>query len=251
MDDLVPVLFFLCFLLWIVTLVGHGIWVVLAWFAREMFGSNRAAAQAQVLSLNPSATAQCINCHALLRTGAQYCGVCAAHQPTGKAAEALHELQGTMRTLERLHEAGAIDQVNFRVLKIKIEDERDRIIFPQGRASAARQPSLFDRMPARASTLESLKAESAAQSATTPPSFKTTTLEVSPADQIAPQFGAWAADSSEAAIEPPILKTPRKPFSQVLSSFMEESNIRWGEIVGGLLIVGCSTALVISLWAHI
>ena len=32
---------------------------------------------------------------------------------------------------------------------------------------------------------------------------------------------------------------------------MEESNIRWGEIVGGLLIIGCSTALVVSLWAQI
>jgi len=29
---------------------------------------------------------------------------------------------------------------------------------------------------------------------------------------------------------------------------MEERNILWGEVVGGLLIVGCSIALVISLW---
>ena len=32
---------------------------------------------------------------------------------------------------------------------------------------------------------------------------------------------------------------------------MEQSNIRWGEIIGGLLIIGCSTALVVSLWAQI
>ncbi len=32
---------------------------------------------------------------------------------------------------------------------------------------------------------------------------------------------------------------------------MEERNIRWGELVGGLLIVGCSIALVISFWAQI
>src|SRR5688500_17283717 len=50
-------------------------------------------------------------------------------------------------------------------------------------------------------------------------------------------------------IEPP--PPPRRPFSEVLNSFMEESNIRWGEIVGGLLIIGCSTALVVSLWAQI
>ena len=32
---------------------------------------------------------------------------------------------------------------------------------------------------------------------------------------------------------------------------MEEKNIRWGELVGGLLIVGCSVALVLSFWAQI
>jgi hypothetical protein len=43
----------------------------------------------------------------------------------------------------------------------------------------------------------------------------------------------------------------RADFLEVLNSFMEESNIRWGEIIGGLLIIGCSTALVVSLWAQI
>jgi len=45
--------------------------------------------------------------------------------------------------------------------------------------------------------------------------------------------------------------THRRSFSELFSSFMEESNIRWGEIIGGLLIIGCSTALVVSLWAQI
>lgn len=44
---------------------------------------------------------------------------------------------------------------------------------------------------------------------------------------------------------------PRRPFSEVLVSFMAEKNIRWGELIGGLLIVGCSVALVISLWSQI
>ncbi|HEV2834128.1 MAG TPA: hypothetical protein VGW58_02365, partial [Pyrinomonadaceae bacterium] len=50
---------------------------------------------------------------------------------------------------------------------------------------------------------------------------------------------------------PPSPPRVRRPFSEVLNSFMEESNIRWGEIIGGLLIIGCSTALVVSLWAQI
>ncbi|MCY3007999.1 MAG: hypothetical protein NTV29_18745, partial [Planctomycetota bacterium] len=46
-------------------------------------------------------------------------------------------------------------------------------------------------------------------------------------------------------------KQPSKTWTELLSTFMEESNIRWGEIIGGLLIVCCSTALVISFWEHI
>ncbi len=55
----------------------------------------------------------------------------------------------------------------------------------------------------------------------------------------------------EKRIPPPPPRPPRRSFTEVLNSFMEESNIRWGEIIGGLLIIGCSTALVVSLWAQI
>ncbi|MBK8269123.1 MAG: hypothetical protein IPK83_12775 [Planctomycetes bacterium] len=44
---------------------------------------------------------------------------------------------------------------------------------------------------------------------------------------------------------------PRRPLSEVLAGFMAEKNIRWGELIGGLLIICCSTALVISLWSRI
>ena len=50
---------------------------------------------------------------------------------------------------------------------------------------------------------------------------------------------------------PRAARAPRRPFSQVFAAFLRESNIRWGELVGGLLIVGCSVALVISFWGQI
>ncbi|HKB39041.1 MAG TPA: hypothetical protein VKD72_21555, partial [Gemmataceae bacterium] len=40
----------------------------------------------------------------------------------------------------------------------------------------------------------------------------------------------------------------RRGLAALLAAFMEEHNILWGELVGGLLVIGCSTALVISLW---
>ena len=52
-------------------------------------------------------------------------------------------------------------------------------------------------------------------------------------------------------VDEPPPAPPRRPLIELLSAFMEEKNIRWGELVGGLLIVGCSIALVISFWATI
>lgn len=51
--------------------------------------------------------------------------------------------------------------------------------------------------------------------------------------------------------EPPSpLEPPDAPSRRhgVLAAFLEEKNILWGELVGGLLIVGCSIALVLTLW---
>ena len=50
---------------------------------------------------------------------------------------------------------------------------------------------------------------------------------------------------------PPPPRAPRRPFSQVLASFMEQKNIRWGELVGALLIIGGSIALVMTFWNEI
>jgi hypothetical protein len=54
-----------------------------------------------------------------------------------------------------------------------------------------------------------------------------------------------------APLPPPPPRAPRKPFSEILKHFMEESNIRWGELIGGLLIIGCSIALVLTFWEQI
>jgi hypothetical protein len=47
---------------------------------------------------------------------------------------------------------------------------------------------------------------------------------------------------------PPPLPVPRRSLAEVFGQFMHERNILWGELAGGLLIVGCSIALVVSLW---
>ena len=44
---------------------------------------------------------------------------------------------------------------------------------------------------------------------------------------------------------------PRKPLAELLAAFLEEKHIRWGELVGGMLVVGCSVALAVSFWTQI
>ncbi len=44
---------------------------------------------------------------------------------------------------------------------------------------------------------------------------------------------------------------PSQPFSRLFASFLEEKNIRWGELIGGLLILCSSIALVLSFWQQI
>jgi hypothetical protein len=55
------------------------------------------------------------------------------------------------------------------------------------------------------------------------------------------------------ATPPPAVSPPRQRsgWNDLLAAFMEERNILWGELVGGLLIVGGSIALVVSLWNNL
>jgi hypothetical protein len=246
MDNL-TIFIILFVLLAIITLIGHGVWVFIAWVLRTVGGrDNRPGVQ--TLSLSTAASHHCSNCGVALTAQMRFCGVCGAHRPTLAQEEQLRELGITLRQLDRLHQAGEY-QPDFTDLKHVLELERERILFPQGRPrkapappSTAPQPQTPARPQTEAKPVEPLKAA--------PPPFITpTTFEDAPGE--APRFGEWSKDSDEAELPPPVPKVPRKPFADVLAAFMEQSNVRWGEIIGGLLIIGCSTALVISLWAQI
>ena len=141
MEVLIPLLIILFILLLIVTLVGHGIWVALAWLFRG--GKRKQSVIGPTLSLSSSAQRPCHNCGESLAIQMKFCGVCGAHRLSLAQEEHLRELDGTLRQLERLHQSGALDAVNFRVLKTKIESEREQLLFPDGRPGVARQPSLF------------------------------------------------------------------------------------------------------------
>src|SRR6266478_5753510 len=243
MEILIPLLIILFILLVIVTLVGHGIWVALAWCFRE-FGGRKTGGPPSASQTSP-AQRPCFTCGESLAIQIKFCGVCGAQRLSLVQEAQLHELLGTLRHLERLHQSGALDAVNFRVLKTRIENEREQMLFPDGRPGTAGQPSLFTpESTSRKTPPEPVEPER-------PPFISPESTEEQPPDKEAPGFGAWAKDSDDAKPVSPFPKPPRRPFAEVLAAFMEQSNVRWGELIGGVLIIGCSTALVISLWAQI
>jgi hypothetical protein len=73
--------------------------------------------------------------------------------------------------------------------------------------------------------------------------------------EVLPVVRETPAPSVPAAEPPPIIAPPPRPprhsLGEVLAAFMEERNILWGELVGGLLVIGCSIALVIYLWKEL
>ena len=65
---------------------------------------------------------------------------------------------------------------------------------------------------------------------------------------LVPQASAAAPDPFDFEDETSVpVASPRQGLAEILSAFMLAKNIRWGEIISGLLIVGCVVGLVLSL----
>ncbi len=103
---------------------------------------------------------------------------------------------------------------------------------PPVRKAAASTPEVAPPTPARRSAAPEVETASALPEFPQTSHFSSTTSP-QPARQALPMESA---------------RPSRPALPEVLSTFMHERNILWGELVGGVLIVGCSIALVISLW---
>lgn len=213
--DLIFILFVLLVLLAIMTVVGHLIWVVIREIVRWVFDLGSSSDTPQSRSF-------------LFTTPPP------PPPPPHPRAEQFKDLAATERQLNRFYTEGKINDDIYQKLLAHIRDEREYLTYrPQPRPEPQPQPKPGP--PPRPTP----KPEPVVTAALVASADKIVIEPVSPPPRREP---------------PPPLEPqtpPRRPFSEVLNSFMEESNIRWGEIVGGLLIIGCSTALVVSLWAQI
>ncbi len=250
------VLFWLLIVLAVVTVVGHGIWLLLA----KVFAALSAGSAPPPMHRRRTGRDACPRCLTALAVDSHRCEVCGwpddeilrSHSPVAL---------GDVRTqIERLARLGVLDAETRDRMVAALAAEMKRLqaatlilqapsveppaaapIIPPAEATAVDDVVLTPITEATAPTVPTEAAAPAAPPAPRPP---------------AERVRSYAASRAAAAAEPPPPAPPperprREALSRLMATFMEEKNIRWGELVGGLLIVGCSVALVISFWAQI
>jgi hypothetical protein len=232
MVELMSLLFVAGVMVTAVAIVGHILWLCGAAVFRFVFDVNSASSKELC----------CENCGGTSEL--EYCPFCGCRQLN----RLLADLSGTERTLQRLHSSQRIEDQTYAQLQSLLRDEHLRLT--RSEESSPRETQ------APAANFETPDEQS--EEPTCQRSLSVTILFPEPTEEVrqrTPSFRSITEEPDSVFPETePIERTPPRPrrsFSDMLNSFMEESNIRWGEIIGGLLIIGCSTALVVSLWAQI
>ncbi|MDD4889012.1 MAG: hypothetical protein PHU85_03710 [Phycisphaerae bacterium] len=220
----------------LVTLVGHGLWVLL----RAMFGRRPAGAihspDERGLRACPSCGWQsnlaiCPQCRRLLSHAALRMEFVEAH-----------------RTFERLFQMGIIDQGVLQTMLATLDRRYKELQAAGPEPAPARQPA--PPQPAEPRTFaDQFRPAPAAPAAPPPPP----PMPAEHARQAIhePTFIPPPMPSPPPTAPLPVPPAKRERLSEMFAAFMESRNIRWGELIGGMLILFCSIALVVSLWSQI
>ncbi len=233
----------------IITLVGHGIWVTLAWLVRVLFRGSRGREDRRRCPF-------CLRSTPRRHNRCEWCG----RDLQSPLADELADLEGLKRQVKRFVEAGVLGADEAAELLAKSQEYRRRLLGPASPEPAAPTPA--EQEPARAgqpeepvvAELVDEPGDERPASGSKPPTRPRQTQPAAPGASAAPKPATQKPQRPPAPKPGPSAppKPPRKPWADVLTGFLEERNIRWAELVGvlvgGLLMVGASVALVISLW---
>jgi hypothetical protein len=263
MNDLPLVLCALAIVLTIVTLVGHGIWVLLA----AIFGGGKTASQ------------RCAFCGRSTPAGRDRCDWCGKDLASPTARE-LSDLEAVRRQLLRFREKGTMRPEVADRLLARLQDYRRRL--PHVAAEKRAAPILADMVsgkaepgrpaapppvpPAVVPSPEAIVLPGPQSPMAAHPPAPPLAPERPPVDSQVPPQAAVPIAAVEAkapphappakpplpavampAAKPRLPAPPPRSWTEMLAAFMEQRNIRWGELIGGLLFVCSSVALVVSL----
>ncbi len=200
------------------TAIGHGIWLLGAAAVRAIFSQSA-----------KQAGRPCPSCHAPASFVGGECRACGVALRTLSYEE---DRQAVKRQLRWLLSRKSIGEVQFEELS-KLFDGQLRSDVPAPAAFSAVATADIVFVPP-AAAIPSPEAMSAAVGASP---FQAKAREIAAAAPLAAEIVALA----------PAPKAPRASLADLLSAFMERRNIRWVELVSGMLIVGSFIGLVISL----
>ncbi len=248
----------------VITLVGHGIWVALAAFFRLLGGGPRSPER-------PLRQPQerCVGCATWLKAWEHVCPGCGLHQE-GPRAGRLREAAAIRQVRELLVHGGIAEETSHHLLAVL--DDRSKFLHgppppPPPVADGLGSPApIADTPDSSARPIETVRVPPLFGPA---PAMEEKILDALPvAAELAPVSAVSegrraggvsplsehqvsdtrSSQGANAHRSPSAAPAPPRRLASVLSAFMEERNILWGELVGGLLIVGCSIALVLTLW---
>jgi len=169
----------------------------------------------------------------------------------------LEDLAATERQLKRLRDRGLLTPDLHQTLDSLLRVERSRITQGAAPVRTTTQPDVQFVEPPLVEPLEatlvdeqvdSAPSESPPATAPAPPFAAPHPLDPTPGDSPHPLDAPDPVVSSADSAQPP-RRIARRTLADLLQGFMEEKNIRWGELLSGLLIVGSAVGLVISLRA--
>jgi len=179
---------------------------------------------------------RCAGCGIVFDRTEERCPQCQL-DPLGDVAAELRDLTATARVVQALRVSGGLDPAVCEQVYRCVEGRQHRLLDIGLAEAAAHKPEVV--------ALPQHLDERAAPQRKREPLLA---VRVEPA-QIADAPVAAAPVVAPAPPAPPAPDdaAPRGLWAW-LAVFMEERHVLWGELVGGMLIVGCSIALVISLW---
>ncbi|HEV3257417.1 MAG TPA: hypothetical protein VG013_11090, partial [Gemmataceae bacterium] len=184
---------------------------------------------------------RCRNCEQPLHTLTGRCPGCSLRIAD---ANQLADLRSTQRQLSQLRFEGVVNEEMYHELVWHIRQKQRGILHPEARRPTIPE-AIVERPPApplpSEAIMDVLPVEP--EPPRIPPVVESTP-SAARERVIAP---ARQAENIPAPPSPPQAR-PRRSLGMWLAAFMEERNILWGELTGGLLMVGCSIALVLSLW---
>ena len=220
-----------------VTALGHGIWVFVAGILQSIFGAPTEP-KPRVNRL----FRDCPACGAETESEDLDCVRCGLALDSGLARK-LSRIRTAETEVHKLQESGDLDPDTAKAVSQRLRRRAKALRgLPSGRPRVAAPVPPATESTASPTPAPTIIPKAEPESIPVPVGASVAVIATGDRDEeISPP--------TSPAIVAPEDRSPAAPRrGSVVAAFMEERNILWGELVGGLLIVGCSIALVVTLW---